>query len=299
MLENNHVGIKGTDILLQIDALDNCGDCEPGSERHRPNTFIKPYGGLFFDICLINRSGSYDNDKVPARGNFWSITPNEEFVPPLFLFKEYCDENQPDNLSLAYEPIVTQTPRGCKPFAEPTDPEIPQDDPCEMTVATPNGPSADLPVAVQQKYQQGRFELYAEDFATAKEKWTPTAHIAEEDRTDAEDKCRTKIDFARTYVPRGQVYNPYTAPFSDGAAPAFDPVGLHLSPNPTEDVFTLRGAQGVYTFSVFDTFGKVVAAGDFTAEVSIDLSEVSPGVYFVSVQNRATAESETLRVVKQ
>jgi hypothetical protein len=69
-LLDNAVGIAGTDVLLQIDAIENSGSSN--SQYWRSNSFRRPIGGSLFNICYEDRS---DITEVSAQGNYW-FDPN-------------------------------------------------------------------------------------------------------------------------------------------------------------------------------------------------------------------------------
>ncbi len=300
-LANNQTGIKGTDILLQIDALENCGECIPESEDHRPNTFIKEKNTLYFDICLEDRADTYSNGDVSARGNYWDddAFPVAGAAPPHYLIEENCDLPGSTTLSLDYSGFVTERPRGCNPYVEPTGPQIPPGDACDNMYVTPTGGNPTI-VPATEKHHQGIKKLYDEDLPGAVTKLTNTANISDTDRASAADKCRTKIDFARTYVPRSVAMNPYIILPDDGTNTIDNPHGILISPNPGEGDFRIKTKGGDFTLYVFDVFGKLIVQSGFNDTYRLNLQSFTDGVYFVKVNSKnGNDDGTSVRLIKQ
>lgn len=294
-LENNQIGIKGRDILLQIDALDNCGDCQPMSENHRPNSFIREHGGsMYFDICLVNRAGSYQEQKVPAKGNYWSHIPYNGSLPN-FLIREDCEMLFPIDLNLDYDFKLEEHPLDCKPFDVNNPPNYPDDDDCDMFVENTGGSDE---VSVHTKHYEGLFKLHQGDILTAREEWESSANVSDTERLNAADKCRTKVDFARTYVPRstGRPHQLFISQEGNNLVNA-STFGLMVSPNPTDGKFTLYTKGGTYSARIFNTFGQLVHTLDFVDNAKVDLSDLAIGMYFIQVSSPKNSEIQTLRLV--
>lgn len=68
-----------------------------------------------------------------------------------------------------------------------------------------------------------------------------------------------------------------------------------ISPNPTNDTFTLQGiATGAY--QILNTSGQIIRQGDMQNDLLVDISTEAQGIYFISV----TIDNETLtrRIIK-
>lgn len=149
---NNYIGIKGRDVLLQIDALENC-DCTPDDYDYAANTFIKqPQStSLFFDICFADRTLDYAVDVVTAKGNHWSTDPNIQASLPPYLIDQICLTPTIENMQIDFsekltdEPFLCHNPDGNDDETE-TDPD--DDDVCETMYIVQTDFSFELPVGV-------------------------------------------------------------------------------------------------------------------------------------------------------
>jgi len=74
-----------------------------------------------------------------------------------------------------------------------------------------------------------------------------------------------------------------------------------LYPNPTEGIMQIAGGEEglIYTYSVFDVFGKGVRNGQIQQSEQMDLSSLSSGVYFIKLQNFVRNIGKTIKIVVQ
>ena len=80
-------------------------------------------------------------------------------------------------------------------------------------------------------------------------------------------------------------------------------VDLKAFPNPTNDMVYINmnmGDASVKTIVVFDSFGKIYSINSQSVDhlIQVDLTGVSPGMYFIKVTLDDNTE-EILRIVKQ
>jgi len=102
-LINNQVGVRGIDVLLQVDSEENCLECGDNPQTQiQPNTLIAPWvndgPANIFDICYQN----FPIDEIPAKGNYWTNgSPNGQ----MWLFKEndICSGFISDNILVPQE----------------------------------------------------------------------------------------------------------------------------------------------------------------------------------------------------
>ena len=300
-LENNEIGIKGTDILLQIDALENCGNCELLSENHRPNTFIRGTGELYFDICLDQRAGTYNDGEVRARGNYWDIAPIAAAASPVYVLKENCNTPGQDNIQIEYLPEVLNRPVGCNPFAEtPDDPNDPQDNECEMLV-TPGG-GEEVVIYLPERLKSGIDKIYVGNLPGAMIELSDPANISNLQRAAAAAECRTKIDFARTYVPRADeiIYSPLVIDHDSDTANPENRFDILVSPNPGRGHFHIETKGGEFSLHVLDVFGKSITDTNFTDNYDLNLRNFTDGIYFAHIKNTTTGDAgTTIKLIKQ
>ena len=61
---------------------------------------------------------------------------------------------------------------------------------------------------------------------------------------------------------------------------------MHIFPNPTKDVLTLKLPADEYNFRLFDLFGKIISEGKFSGSgYKIDVSEFDAGFYFLEIKS--------------
>lgn len=60
---------------------------------------------------------------------------------------------------------------------------------------------------------------------------------------------------------------------------------LHLFPNPTRDQFRVKGWEGAFSYAVHDLSGRTVLRGTANSDSLIDVKDLSPGTYYIHIQN--------------
>lgn len=110
-LLDNQVGIAGTGVLLQIDAIENSGTNNPAFIR--ANTFRNLPNGLLFEICYVDR---IDITEVTAQGNFWDHPTISSTIQSLHKLQNSsissCATHIP-NIQVDVSNFTTQLPTTC------------------------------------------------------------------------------------------------------------------------------------------------------------------------------------------
>ncbi|MFH7011860.1 T9SS type A sorting domain-containing protein [Flavobacterium sp. FlaQc-52] len=85
----------------------------------------------------------------------------------------------------------------------------------------------------------------------------------------------------------------------DNTAPAdSDPLNLKYYPNPVKDVFYISFDKEITTIAVINFLGQtVIEKSIHSAQGSIDMSALAPGVYFIKVTTPSL--SKTLKIIKE
>lgn len=60
---------------------------------------------------------------------------------------------------------------------------------------------------------------------------------------------------------------------------------ITLFPNPANEVITIRGYESEFNYSIFDINGKKVQTSKLVGNSTISISDLSPGLYFINLQN--------------
>jgi len=75
----------------------------------------------------------------------------------------------------------------------------------------------------------------------------------------------------------------------------FNSSNFILNPNPTKDHFTIYGNQEITKLSIYNTSGKLVK--EFEESPSFDVSDLTPGVYFLKIESNQG--KEVIKLIKE
>lgn len=99
-------------------------------------------------------------------------------------------------------------------------------------------------------------------------------------------------------------YSGADQPPVSGVGDQLDTDGILLSPNPVKRYLgiTIKNPKGEAIISVFDIYGHRLmetSISNSTSKVQMDVSDLTPGLYFLRYSNQSQAESESVsRFVK-
>lgn len=323
-LINNRYGIKGWDVLLQIDALMNAGN-QQGIVA--PNTFeIGPDGERLFDICYLYR---YNIQTVFARGNYWNPLP---VASDWHLYNtggqgSTCGD-QPSNVVLDIDqPITDQTLLGRYCPGDPRDPES-DDEPADPAgcltciivnpadVACTSWPESGVTGTVGDVFHHAWQEWYVEDYSAAMDGFTQLSQGSDAWRDGLDARCGHYVDVARVFAPKSagqgmarQNTTGSNRPITDNGSPAWklipdtepsigNPV---LAPNPSNGRVYLRwtGIGAEARMTVADLTGKVWFAEWVSPNTELDLHHLPEGAYVVTLRERDGDRMFTQMLIKQ
>ncbi len=302
-LINNNYGIKGLDILLQIDAP-IAGGSFPG--KVSPNTFIAgDDGNRLFDICYLQR---YDIQTVFARGNYWEPVPQ---IQHWRLFNmggmgQPCG-NQPSNVGLNYQPLLAEQDllaRYCP--ADPvfdTDPDNgpgdptggglapgPEDYSCIMMYGATN-------IQAHETFALSLQEWYYVDTLAGLEGFTQLASTPDAMRDTMDPICRHYIDMARIFVSRDDIDMPPVVPFqgippgqgflSSGFSQAAGAMRILPNPAGSEVKILWPGKSDYIHVRIFDMYGRLVRQHDLVSGQSLNIGDIPVGIWMVEIQDVA------------
>lgn len=318
-LINNQYGIKGWDVLLQIDALMNGGNMQG---LVAPNTFEKgPDGVLLFDICYLYR---YNIQTVFARGNNWNPLP---VSADWHLYNtggqgSTCSD-QPSNVTLdTDQPITDQTLLGRYCPGDPRDPES-DDEPADpngcltclivnpMDVACSSWPESAVTGTISEVFHNAWQDWYVEDYPTALDGFAELTQGSDAWRDGLDAQCGHYVDVARIFSPKstddGQarlangsvlVDRNDTFQTQNLADRAPTVIAVILTPNPSTGQVTLQGCPigNNLQVVVFDLTGGVRYQSTLQNGGQMDLSSLTDGQYLVRVLNLDKGEHQTVQV---
>jgi len=70
-----------------------------------------------------------------------------------------------------------------------------------------------------------------------------------------------------------------------------------IYPNPATTFFSVKAPEGKYQVSVNNSIGSVVKTTDLNSTGKIDLSDLRPGIYYVTVENEKTSLKEVHKLI--
>jgi hypothetical protein len=70
-----------------------------------------------------------------------------------------------------------------------------------------------------------------------------------------------------------------------------------IYPNPAKSFFNVKAPEGKYLVSVNNSIGSVVKTTDLNSTGKVDLSDLRPGIYYVTVQNVNTNVKEVHKLI--
>ncbi|KGE89263.1 hypothetical protein IX84_03850 [Phaeodactylibacter xiamenensis] len=248
LLNNGLAGIKGQNLILNIDAFINSQTDNLAFARS--NHFQRgPNDALWFDICYDGTLAETIN-AIPAEGNYWG-TDHANPEPGGGLYYYALDKTNfggcggfPE-ISLAFGTKASGVPTSC-PSGPPTGPHVPPSKDCSGLMATPTeqlgGSFFDAFFAYQDRLEQE--ELTETTYSL----FAAVAQKSNTERGTASDQCKHYIDVARVFVPHTGGQNLQSA----GGSPQGiqQRQGLSLSgqpsafPNPAQDEVAVEWSPG-------------------------------------------------------
>lgn len=266
LLDNGVAGIKGRNLILNIDAYINSQTTDPAFVR--ANHFQRgPNDALWFDICYDGPLAESINT-IPASGNYWG-TDHANPEPGGGLFYYSLDKVSfggcggfPE-IGLDFGALhPSGAPVSC-PAPAPTGPDVPVSKDCRL-VASPTE-------SIKESYHQA-FEAYQLKLALDEETlstyavFTDVASQPNTSRNMGTDVCKHYVDVARVFSPYTLGQQMQSADVQQGRAVGqkSGPMarGLLVSPNPVQESLHLTWAGTAPCHAVvYNSLGQLVWTG--------------------------------------
>ncbi|MEL7250300.1 MAG: T9SS type A sorting domain-containing protein, partial [Bacteroidota bacterium] len=286
-MRDNTKGIKGEDVLLNIDAYVNAGTTD--ASMIRPNRI---YGsGRYFEICY---SAESEVDEVLAKGNYWGGG-----LPSFWQYQL----NNPTTQCGTFGGILNASdpedtlPIGCNDEDGPIEP---QDD----TVGGPiinfpedslrgGGPSCiftsnDGPIELHTIHEDAYNLFRAGMHSEATDQFAITAGVSTFTTSTSTAVCKQYINVGRVMA-RGQTVQLQVIqenPFSPNITPS--EIAL-VYPNPAGNMVNLEFKEEIATVNIMDLMGrKVYSRQNLNDMISIDISTWEEGAYLVEIRSKNT-----------
>lgn len=296
-LINNTLGVKGEDVLLRIDAIENSGTSNP--VYLRSNYFQNGPGGYLFDICYQQRNDIFS---VDAKGNYWG-THNGNIGQNISSLHRLRNSSIPGAGCASHFPNVTLNP-AFNVVNEPTScPSLPPaigggisaGEYCGLT--TP-GVQTSVHEDYQTAYSAFVTQLDNNELTTiSKQLFTEIAAISDPVRASASEKCKGYVDVARIMVDAEQIKpnlgnQPFAAvpgDYTDHAIRTNNYDGstnsVKVFPNPASGEFFIELGETEQEVTVLDVLSRAVFKSKQCCTARINTADWEPGIYLVVVKS--------------
>ena len=297
---NNDVGVRGENIILNIDAIEhaaNNGGTPPRANRFDGNTTL-------FDICYTAPSIVNDNPTILMKGNYWG---GGSFWSNTSLFKIDLAFGSPacgTTVNIDDSEFVTIIPYGCDLIMSQT-PQTPT--PTKVKCELKN--SNDENILVHEQARLAFVDLAQENFTDAKSKYQPIADLSSQE-VNYEAACLHKIYFARCMTEGlGDDVNSFIAilpnednGWEEGVIDYIKPPieNFTIFPNPANDFIFIQNKQSVeFEIVIYNTFGQQVFTSEFTKELNLDVGSFDTGIYILDILDKSSKERIQKKIVIQ
>ncbi|MFK8008083.1 MAG: T9SS type A sorting domain-containing protein [Saprospiraceae bacterium] len=297
---NNDVGVRGENIILNIDAIEhavNNGGTPPKANRFDGNTTL-------FDICYTAPTIVNDNPTILMKGNYWG---GGSFWSNTSTFKIDLAFGSPacgTTVNIDDSEFVTTIPGNCDWIMSQT-PQTPV--PTKVKCEFINGNNDN--VLVHEQARLAFIDLAQDNFIAAKSKYQPIADLSSQD-INYEAACLHKIYFARCMT-KGLGDNldaliailPNENNGWDEGAIAYSKSPIEnftIFPNPANDFIFIQNKQNVeFEILIYNTFGQQVLTSEFTKELNLDVNSFETGIYILDIIDKSSKERIQKKIVIQ
>jgi hypothetical protein len=302
-LLNNATGIKGRDILLQIDAIENSGTGNPDFIRH--NHFEDGPGvNNLFNICYDQRDDIF---QINAKGNYWgSDNANPSLVNYALHQRATGACGGASEVLLITSENSANEPSSCPSIPQgPGIPEYPQNAECDLDI--------NQHTSVGEEY----FHAYRE-FASAVDNNFPTyqarlnfalvAGVSDTQRSTGSQTCKHYIDIARVlsdmeYVNVHEGYGQGSSSLNlknEAFLEKISSQGVNIYPNPASSQLYFTNAPAPCLVIVRSMEGKIIKKFRYLGGMNvIDVSTWSKGLYTFQIISDSNAKRLFKRIIIQ
>lgn len=289
-LLDNHFGIMGSNVLLQINAYANSGTKDPAFVRS--NHFrLQPISNYFRSLFyLCYDATGYNISSINAPGNFWEGVDNQP-ITPWRLYNSALDfgppvgcyiASNPNNVTLLRDPVAP-----AEIFTCPVQIPIPYPSGDEE-FACPPPDDSEIEGKLHEQFYRGyrQYSIEAEDentidFMLSDAMFQPLSDISQEDMLTMTEKCRSFVYTSQAFV-RGNEGGQRNGSGGKYRTSGGKASVLQVHPNPSSDMAVISLPAENCTLRVWDTYGKLMLetqASDGTA--NLDISNWPVGLYVV------------------
>lgn len=305
-LINNDVGVRGKDLLIQIDAYQNSHTDNP--TYLRSNIFdcsLSPVQRLF-DLCYDVRSYA-SLSPIPARGNYWDFSlPFAGGARPwrvidLSVATSVCYAGTAGNI---LDPFTLTGYVGLMPSSCPSYPSTMVND-AAACVYVPGGLGS--PIDIRQRYYNAmagwRAQLDNDEYDTTAS-WYDTfgqlAQMSDSIVATLGQNCQQYIRVARTFHPQsGSVLVRPEHP-GDAVQDAYTRQEITVFPNPFSGTVHITGVRQKADWRVIDLLGRTLASGEiYAGDATLDLAHLPAGQYIIHLNGDSIASTQSILLQKK
>lgn len=302
---DNHFGIMGSNVLLQINAYANSGTKDPAFVRS--NHFrLQPsdtYTRRLFYICYD--ATGYNISSINASGNFWEGIDDQsinqwrlynsalDFGPPIGC---YIASN-PNNVELIRDPVAPAELSTC-----PVQINTPYPNGDEEFACTPPDES-EIEGKLHEQFYRGyrQYSIEAEDensidFTLSDAIFQPLSDIGQEDMLTMTEKCRSFVYGSQAFV-RSNEGGERSGNNGQYRLSAYQADALRVLPNPSSNTVTILLPDKDCFLRVWDTYGKLIFETQSSGgTVNLDVIHWTVGVYWAEATGAEFREKVKLVV---
>ena len=181
---DNGTAIQGKDVLLEIDAIENCLGCLP--QESRPNQFE---GDKLFRICYEDR----DITEISAQQNYWGGDVNAPFLNQYHLTSNnggVCNSSFNSVFLDSSNPSLNAPIGNCEGGGIFNPTNIPPIKICVLNMGGSN-------YLLHQQFMEAYEEFRRDSLDLSRTRYMPIAAIPDHIRSQASVVCKQYIDVAR------------------------------------------------------------------------------------------------------
>lgn len=302
-LLDNHFGIMGSNVLLQINAFANSGTKDPAFVRS--NHFrLQPISNYFRSLFyLCYDATGYNISSISAPGNFWEGVDNQP-ITPWRLYNSALDfgppigcyiASNPNNVTLLRDPVAPAELAVCPVQISTPNPNGDE----EFACAPPD--ASEIEGKLHEQFYNGyrQFSIEADstnDFTLSDAIFQPLSDISQQEIMTMTEKCRSFVYGSQAFV-KGNEGGERNGNNEQYHLSAYQADVLRVLPNPSSNTVTIWLPDEDCFLRVWDTYGKLVFETQTSAgTANLDVSHWPVGVYWAEAAGAEFREKVKLVV---
>lgn len=292
-LLNNRIGVKGKDVLLQIDAYENSGtdDLQYLRSNHFQNG--QQLDAMLFEICYFER----DIQLINATGNYWGTDNTNPSNVDVSFLTNGCFVGSGTVLNTNNN--VVNAPTTC-PSVPPTE-DVPTDKECFISEG---GQIYALHDDFQLALRSFNEKIELEEATTsAKQGFITPSSISNSVRNTSSQVCKNYIDVSRTMIyGTTNVSGSPSQSLASNATAILEQkiqkkIRYSIYPNPARNLINIDLEQGDYIIEVYNVNGRKQFSSEVTEEIQLPASQFDNGIISIMIINIETGDYVTEKVV--